>query len=168
MNSTCCIETLSCEFPFLYRMKLPKQHIIQFDSIAKKEKFVSKYGKWISWVGRRKYKWNFHFYMNMYSFSLLLITLFLWSMLYEFWNCLYKINLYLAASQSVKKIIEINPYMLGTMAGGAADCQFWHRNLGIKVSQSIHARYNDRESCIFPFCTLHYPTMRCIGYSFQT
>ncbi|CAL9146887.1 unnamed protein product [Musa hybrid cultivar] len=27
----------------------------------------------------------------------------------------------------------INPYMLGTMAGGAADCQFWHRNLGIKV-----------------------------------
>lgn len=37
------------------------------------------------------------------------------------------------ASQSVKKIIEINPHMLGTMAGGAADCQFWHRNLGIKV-----------------------------------
>ncbi|XP_030968706.1 proteasome subunit beta type-5-like [Quercus lobata] len=35
-------------------------------------------------------------------------------------------------SQSVKKIIEINPYMLGTMAGGAADYQFWHRNLGIK------------------------------------
>lgn len=41
--------------------------------------------------------------------------------------------LLLIASQSVKKIIEINPYMLGTMAGGAADCQFWHRNLGIKV-----------------------------------
>jgi hypothetical protein len=33
----------------------------------------------------------------------------------------------------VRKIIEINPYMLGTMAGGAADCQFWHRNLGTKV-----------------------------------
>lgn len=42
-----------------------------------------------------------------------------------------------AASQSVKKIIEINPYMLGTMAGGAADCQFWHRNLGIKVKFGI-------------------------------
>lgn len=41
--------------------------------------------------------------------------------------------LFFSASQSVKKIIEINPYMLGTMAGGAADCQFWHRNLGIKV-----------------------------------
>jgi len=40
---------------------------------------------------------------------------------------------FFSASQSVKKIIEINPYMLGTMAGGAADCQFWHRNLGIKV-----------------------------------
>lgn len=36
----------------------------------------------------------------------------------------------------MKKIIEINPYMLGTMAGGAADCQFWHRNLGIKVPSS--------------------------------
>ncbi|KAF2616622.1 hypothetical protein F2Q68_00042427 [Brassica cretica] len=41
------------------------------------------------------------------------------------------------SSQSVKKIIEINPYMLGTMAGGAADCQFWHRNLGIKVPISV-------------------------------
>uniref|UniRef100_M1B7B4 Proteasome subunit beta type-5 n=1 Tax=Solanum tuberosum TaxID=4113 RepID=M1B7B4_SOLTU len=40
------------------------------------------------------------------------------------------------SSQSVKKIIEINPYMLGTMAGGAADCQFWHRNLGIKIKVS--------------------------------
>lgn len=33
------------------------------------------------------------------------------------------------ASQTVKKIIEINPYLLGTMAGGAADCQFWERVL---------------------------------------
>jgi hypothetical protein len=42
-----------------------------------------------------------------------------------------------AASQTVRKIIEINPYMLGTMAGGAADCQFWHRNLGVKVKISF-------------------------------
>jgi len=34
------------------------------------------------------------------------------------------------ASQSVKKVIEINPYLLGTMAGGAADCSFWERYLG--------------------------------------
>ena len=33
------------------------------------------------------------------------------------------------ASQTVKKIIEINPFLLGTMAGGAADCSFWERNL---------------------------------------
>lgn len=36
------------------------------------------------------------------------------------------------SSQTVKKVIEINPYMLGTMAGGAADCQFWQRNLGMR------------------------------------
>lgn len=34
------------------------------------------------------------------------------------------------ASQSVKKVLEINSYLLGTMAGGAADCQFWQRWLG--------------------------------------
>ena len=27
-------------------------------------------------------------------------------------------------------MIEINPYLLGTMAGGAADCSFWERELG--------------------------------------
>jgi len=32
-------------------------------------------------------------------------------------------------SGTVKKVIEINPYLLGTMAGGAADCSFWERNL---------------------------------------
>lgn len=36
------------------------------------------------------------------------------------------------SSQSVKKVIEINPYLLGTMAGGAADCQFWERYLGMQ------------------------------------
>jgi 20S proteasome subunit beta 5 len=30
----------------------------------------------------------------------------------------------------VKKVIEINPYLLGTMAGGAADCSYWERELG--------------------------------------
>eukprot|EP01018_Ginkgo_biloba_P021155 Gb_01835 [translate_table: standard] len=46
------------------------------------------------------------------------------------------------SSQSVKKIIEINPHLLGTMAGGAADCQFWHRNLGIKCR--LHELANKR------------------------
>lgn len=34
------------------------------------------------------------------------------------------------ASQSVQKVIEITPYLIGTMAGGAADCSFWERELG--------------------------------------
>jgi 20S proteasome subunit beta 5 len=34
------------------------------------------------------------------------------------------------SSQTVQKVIEINPYLLGTMAGGAADCSFWERYLG--------------------------------------
>ncbi|KAF8136428.1 20S proteasome subunit [Boletus edulis] len=35
------------------------------------------------------------------------------------------------ASGTVKKVIEINPYLLGTMAGGAADCQYWETYLGV-------------------------------------
>merc|ERR1719284_1861698 len=35
------------------------------------------------------------------------------------------------ASQTVKKVIEINPFLLGTMAGGAADCSYWERYLGM-------------------------------------
>lgn len=29
------------------------------------------------------------------------------------------------ASQTVEKVIEINPYLLGTMAGAVVDCSFW-------------------------------------------
>ena len=36
------------------------------------------------------------------------------------------------SSGTVKKVIEINPFLLGTMAGGAADCSFWERNLGMQ------------------------------------
>ena len=32
-------------------------------------------------------------------------------------------------SGTVKKVIPISPFLLGTMAGGAADCSFWERNL---------------------------------------
>jgi len=32
-------------------------------------------------------------------------------------------------SGTVKKVLEINEYLLGTMAGGAADCMFWERHL---------------------------------------
>ncbi|WOL04144.1 proteasome subunit beta type-5-like [Canna indica] len=46
------------------------------------------------------------------------------------------------ASQNANKIVEINSYLLGTIAGGAADCQFWHRNLGIKCR--LHDLANKR------------------------
>merc|ERR1711871_751670 len=36
------------------------------------------------------------------------------------------------SSQTVKKVIEINPFLLGTMAGGAADCSYWERYLGMR------------------------------------
>ena len=44
------------------------------------------------------------------------------------------------ASQTVKKVIEINPFLLGTMAGGAADCAFWERNLGTqcRMFEPVH------------------------------
>lgn len=49
------------------------------------------------------------------------------------------------ASGTVKKVIEINPYLLGTMAGGAADCSFWERNLGIQC-RLYELRHKERIS----------------------
>jgi 20S proteasome subunit beta 5 len=46
------------------------------------------------------------------------------------------------ASGTVKKVIEINPFLLGTMAGGAADCQFWEGWLG---TQSRLYELNSKE-----------------------
>jgi len=36
-------------------------------------------------------------------------------------------------SGTVKKVIEISRHLLGTMAGGAADCSFWERNLAFQT-----------------------------------
>lgn len=36
------------------------------------------------------------------------------------------------SSSSVHKVIRIHPYLLGTMAGGAADCMYWQRHLGMQ------------------------------------
>ncbi|OBZ69155.1 Proteasome subunit beta type-5 [Grifola frondosa] len=41
------------------------------------------------------------------------------------------------ASGTVKKVIEINPYLLGTMAGGAADCQYWETYLVAAASKYL-------------------------------
>ncbi|KAI3358149.1 hypothetical protein L3Q82_003153 [Scortum barcoo] len=38
------------------------------------------------------------------------------------------------ASNSVNKVIEINPYLLGTMSGSAADCKYWERLLAKECS----------------------------------
>lgn len=39
------------------------------------------------------------------------------------------------SSESVKKIIEINDRILGTMAGGAADCLYWEELLGLEIAK---------------------------------
>ncbi|KAH8741331.1 Pre2p/proteasome subunit beta type 5 [Cryptosporidium ryanae] len=49
------------------------------------------------------------------------------------------------ASQEVKKIIKINDFLLGTMAGGAADCSYWERFLS-KLCRLYELRNNQRIS----------------------
>lgn len=39
------------------------------------------------------------------------------------------------ASQTVNKVIEINKYLLGTMAGGAADCFYWEKLVGLHAKK---------------------------------
>lgn len=85
---------------------------------------------------------------------MLLVTfIYLWLSLFLNFECWLS-----PASQSVKKIIEINPYMLGTMAGGAADCQFWHRNLGIKV---IYATLNLVYCMVAFVCSVIFRSVSC-------
>jgi len=36
------------------------------------------------------------------------------------------------SSNQVRKVIEINQFLLGTMAGGAADCQFWEKYVAMQ------------------------------------
>lgn len=46
-------------------------------------------------------------------------------------------------SQTMKKIVELNDYMLGTLAGGAADCVYWDRVLA-KECRLHKLRYRKR------------------------
>jgi 20S proteasome subunit beta 5 len=48
-------------------------------------------------------------------------------------------------SGTVKKVIEINDRLLGTMAGGAADCSYWERNLA-RQCRLHHLRNGERIS----------------------
>ncbi|KAL6122768.1 hypothetical protein NUSPORA_00025 [Nucleospora cyclopteri] len=52
------------------------------------------------------------------------------------------------ASETVNKVIEVNKYLLGTMAGGAADCYYWEKKMGmyakayeIKTGERISAAH---------------------------
>lgn len=49
----------------------------------------------------------------------------------------------LNSSESVKKVIEINDYMLGTMAGGAADCLYWEQKLAQEL-KTYELEYNEK------------------------
>jgi len=49
------------------------------------------------------------------------------------------------SSGTVRKVIEINDYLLGTMAGGAADCSYWERYLA-KLCKIQELRHNERVS----------------------
>lgn len=59
-----------------------------------------------------------------------------------------------AGSQTVKKCIEITPYLLGTMAGGAADCQYWERHLG-RLCRLYELRNRERISVAAASKLLH-------------
>ncbi|OMJ81031.1 hypothetical protein SteCoe_18594 [Stentor coeruleus] len=48
-------------------------------------------------------------------------------------------------SNKVKKVIEINDYLLGTMAGGAADCFYWETNLA-RVCRMYELKNGERIS----------------------
>ncbi|XP_004624315.1 proteasome subunit beta type-8 [Octodon degus] len=49
------------------------------------------------------------------------------------------------ASTRTNKVIEINPYLLGTMSGSAADCQYWERLLA-KECRLYYLRNGERIS----------------------
>ncbi|EHY66649.1 20S proteasome subunit beta 5 [Nematocida ausubeli] len=47
------------------------------------------------------------------------------------------------ASQTVNKVIQVNKYLLGTMAGGAADCFYWERAMG-DYAMKHELKYGER------------------------
>ena len=49
------------------------------------------------------------------------------------------------SSNNVRKVIEINDYLLGTMAGGAADCMFWEKYVAMQC-RLLELRTGERPS----------------------
>ena len=50
------------------------------------------------------------------------------------------------ASETVNKVIRINNRILGTMAGGAADCQYWEKYLGQILVKQYELNYQENLS----------------------
>ena len=72
------------------------------------------------------------------------------------------------SSQTVKKVIEINKFLLGTMAGGAADCQFWQRFLGMQVRalpSSLLSQPGHPPMCLWPVQLHHCVQCSCARQS---
>lgn len=49
----------------------------------------------------------------------------------------------LIGSQSIHKVVQVNQYIMGTTAGGAADCTYWHRAL-TRECRLHELRYKER------------------------
>ena len=50
------------------------------------------------------------------------------------------------SSETVDKVIRINSRILGTMAGGAADCQYWEKLLGQIMVKKFELNYQEKLS----------------------
>jgi 20S proteasome subunit beta 5 len=50
------------------------------------------------------------------------------------------------SSNNVRKVIEVNEFILGTMAGGAADCQFWEKYVAMQCR--IHELRNGEKASV--------------------
>ena len=59
-------------------------------------------------------------------------------MVSQFYHTLFKECSLCVTSMDVNKVTEINPYLLGTMSGSAADCLYWERLLA-KECRSVPA-----------------------------
>merc|ERR1712028_94744 len=64
------------------------------------------------------------------------------------------------------KVIEINAQLLGTMAGGAADCSFWERHLA-RLCRMYELKNKDRISVAAAsklLANIFYSSRWCVGW----
>lgn len=56
----------------------------------------------------------------------------------------------LIGSQSIHKVVQVNQYIMGTTAGGAADCTYWDRALTRSADCTSSAIRSDFQSNLLP------------------